>query len=193
MEDISEYDRLSPQLPDLRYGFAIAFCIFINEIIWGVERALHPGSDSAGGLPAALSVMSLIVGSAYYLNCVRAYHYVLTQIEGWKHPITPKRAVRFHFIPIFDLYWSYKWPHEIAKFVNWRMQKRRMSGVLVGTLILLGTAVSDYAATIGLVIIFSAFAYISRCMRDAFAAVAVPRELHVTNNLDANSIIANQS
>ena len=192
MDEISEYDRLSPQLPDLKYGFAIAFCIFINEFIWGMERVMHPGSDSAGGIPAALSVMSLLVGTAYFLNCVRTYHYVLTQVEGWKHPITPKQAVRFHFIPIFDLYWSYKWPHEIARFVNWRMQKRRMSGALVGTLILLGTAISDFSATIGLVIIFSAFAYLSRCMRDAFAAAPVPGELHVTNNLDANSIIANQ-
>jgi hypothetical protein len=126
------------------------------------------------------------------LNCVYAYHYVLTQVEGWQHPITPKMAVRYHFIPFFDLYWNYKWPHEIAKFVNWRMQKRRMSGALVRTLVLLGTVVSFYMLVLGLVIIFSAFAYLSRCLRDAFAAAPVPQELHVMNGMDANSVGAGQ-
>jgi hypothetical protein len=188
----TEYERLSPQLPKLRFGFGLAIFLFINQVIWGTQRALHPGSPSAGGIAAALSVICALVASAYFLNCVYAYHYVLTQVNGWHHSISPKRAVRLHFIPLYDLYWNYRWPHEMAKFVNWRMQKRRMSGALVGTLVLVGTIVSFYVATIGLVIIFSSFAYLSRCLRDAFAAAPVPQELHITNNSDASAMIASQ-
>ncbi|HEY1802744.1 MAG TPA: hypothetical protein VGG46_17590 [Terriglobales bacterium] len=187
-----EYERLSPQLPQLRFGFGLAGLLFIGQIIWATQRVLQPGSDSAGGIAAAFSVICAFVASAYFLNCVYTYHYVLTQVDGWQHPISPKRAVRFHFIPFFDLYWNYKWPHEIAKFVNWRIGRRRMSGVLVGTLVLLGTLVSFYEASLGLIIVFSAFAYLSRCLREAFAAIPVPEELHVTNGLDTTSVSTNQ-
>jgi hypothetical protein len=186
-----EADNLSQQLPKLRFGFGMAIALFILEIVSGTQKELArgtPESQSAGGFAAALTVMGAIVSTAYVLHCISTYHYVLRQVEGWRHPISPKRAVRFHFIPVFNLYWDFKWPKEIATFVNWRMQRRRMSGVLVGALVLLGFLIAGFLdVSIGLVLILSAFAYISRCLRDALAAPAIPRELHVTSGLDAAS------
>lgn len=167
------------------------------ELVWGVQRALanrNIGRDAAGGYAATLAFVAAIVSSAYLLSCISRYHLILGQIEGWHHPISPRRAVRFHFIPLFNFYWSYKWPHEIARFVNWRLQRRRMSGALVGTGVLVGTAVAAFfEGSIGMVIILSTLAYISRCLREAFAATPVPRELYVTNELDATSILKIES
>jgi len=147
---------------------------------------MHPGSKEAGGYAAALSLISALVLLAYTLHCIYTYHYVLAQVEGWEHPITPQRAVRFHFIPIFNLYWNYKWPHEMARFVNWKTQRHRMSGVLAGTTVLIGASVGAlFDSSIGALIILGGFAYVSRCLRDAFAAPPVPRELHATSGLDA--------
>ncbi len=187
----NETNSLSHQLPKLRFGFGMAIAIFVLEIVWGIQRELARGtseSQSAGGYAAALTFMGAIVSTAYLLHCISAYHYVVGNVEGWTHPISPKRAVWCHFLPVFNLYWNFKWPTAIATFVNWKMQSRRMSGVLVGALVLLGFLIARFVdISIGLAVILSAFAYISRCLRDAFAAAPTTSELQVTSGLDAAS------
>jgi hypothetical protein len=181
-----EPNQLSEQLPKLKYGFTTAIVIFLSEVVWGTQRVLSPAPD-AGGYAAAIALIADFAGAAYVLYCISAYHIVLAKVEGWSHPITPKRAVRFHFIPIFNLYWNYKWPYEIARFVNWRMQKHRMSSALAGTVVLLGFLIGIFfGSALGLIAVLSGFAYISRCLRDAFSAPPVPQEMHITNNLDAS-------
>ena len=181
-----------PQLPDLRWGIGIAIGLFVLEVVWGVQQELArgtPDSQSAGGYAAALTFLGAIVSTAYVLSCIAKYHHVVCDAEGWTHPISPRRAVRFHFIPIFNLYWDFKWPKEIARFVNWRTQRHRMSGALVGASVLVGFAVGGFVdVSIGLAVILTAFAYISRCLRDAFASPPVPLELRPTNSLDATSL-----
>ncbi|HSS95863.1 MAG TPA: hypothetical protein VLK33_02470 [Terriglobales bacterium] len=172
----------------MKYGFITAGVIFLSEVVWGTQRVLSR-SPEAGGYAAAIAFIANLVGAAYVLHCISTYHFVLTNVEGWSHPISPKKAVRYHFIPLFNLYWNYKWPYEIARFVNWRMQKHRMSSVLAGTIVLFGFLSSFFlGSSLGLIVILSGFAYISRCLRDAFAAQQVPAEMHVTNNLDASAL-----
>jgi hypothetical protein len=184
----NESEHLSSQLPRLRFGFGLAISIFVLEGVWGIQHELArgtPESRSAGGYAAALTLICAFVSTAYVLHCISTYHYVVGKADGWSHPISPKRAVRFHFIPIFNLYWDFKWPSEMAKFVNWRTQSHRMSGVLVGSLVLAGFLVAGFFdLSIGLMVILSTFAYISRCLRDAFAASPVPAELQITSGLD---------
>lgn len=192
MTDLNASTNTSHQLPNLRWGVGIAIALFGLEMVWGVQTDLARGGpepQSAGGYAAALWFLGAIVSTAYVLSCIADYHYIVCHFEGWSHPISAKRAVRFHFIPIFNLYWDFKWPKEIARFVNWRMQRKRMSGFLVGTLVLLGFVLAGFLdVSVGLSVILSAFAYISRCLRDALAAPAVPAELEMTNGLDATSL-----
>jgi len=189
MTSSGEAGTLSSRLPKLKFGFGIVAFFFICQIVWAVQKTVHPGSSEAGGYAAALTLISAFVLAAYILHCIAAYHYALSNVEGWKHPISPRRAIRFHFIPIFNLYWNYKWPWEVARFVNWRTQRHRMSGVLVGTPVLTGVLVGALLDTsIGALIILSSFAYISRCLRDAFAAPPLPAELHADSGLDAAAL-----
>ncbi len=185
-------ERLSTQLPNLRFGFGLAIVLFVLEIVWGVQQELArgtPEAHSAGGYTAALTLAGAFVSTAYVLHCVSAYHYVVNNVDGWSHPISPKRAVRFHFIPVFNLYWDFKWPREIARFVNWRTQSNRMSGIMVGALVLIGFLIGGFFyVSIGLAVIVSAFAYISRCLRDAFAASPVTPELQALNAVQARTI-----
>ena len=185
---MTDQSQLSERLPKLKYGFITAGVIFLSEVVWGIQRAISHQPE-AGGYAAAITLIAHFFGVAYVLYCISTYHVVLANVEGWSHPISPKQAVRNHFIPIFDLYWNYKWPYEIARFVNWRMQKHRMSSVLAGTIVLCGFLVGLFlGSALGLIAILSGFAYISRCLRDAFAAPQVPQEMHVTNNLDASAL-----
>jgi len=186
MTSEAESARLMAKLPKLKYGFWIAGLFFVSEMVWGAQRELHPYSKSAGGYAAALLMVSSIVATAFSLSCISAYHRIVAEVRGWTHPITPRRAVRFHFIPIFNFYWNFRWPVEIARFVNWRMQRRRMSGVLAGMTLFIGAIVAAFVdGSIGLAVIFSGFAYVSRSLRDALAAPAVPTELYANSGLDA--------
>lgn len=179
------------KLPKLKFGFTLAAIMFISQMVWGAQRALHRYSQEAGGYAAAVSVFGVFFLAAYLLYCIAAYHRIANGVEGWRHPITPTRAVRFHFIPIYNIYWSYRWPRELAKFINWRTQRRRMSGALVGTVILVGTIVGTFFdGSVGGTIILCGFAYVSRCLRDALAAPSVPAESHVTSGLDAAALAA---
>jgi hypothetical protein len=172
-------ERLELELPKLRNGFVLAGILFTLEMVWGALEAGLAGGRSAAGYAAALAVAATLVCTAYLLHCVSAYHHIVNKVEGWSHPISPKRAVRFHFIPVFNLYWNFKWPLEIAKFVNWRLQRSRMSGILAGALVLVGALVAGFIdGSLGMVVVLCAFSYVSRCLREAFAAQAVPPEMH---------------
>lgn len=167
----SDYDRLSGEFPNLRFGVGLAILLCLLEIVWGLQREIAkgtPGAQSAGGYAAALTMIGALVSTAYVLHCIAAYHHIVNDIDGWEHPISPKQAVRFHFIPIFNLYWDFRWPYEIARFVNLRMQRHRMSGVLAGALLLLGFLIGGFFdVSVGLALILFTFAYVARCLRDA--------------------------
>jgi hypothetical protein len=183
---------LSHRLPKLKFGFWLAGLLFFMEFVWGIQRELargSPESRAAGGYAAASVFVAAVVATAFLLHCISVYHRLLSEVEGWTHPITQRRAVWFHFIPIFNIYWNYKWPREIARFVNWRTQHQRMSGMLAGTITLSGFLAAQLVdSSVGLAIILTSFAYISRCLRDAFAAAPVPAELHANSGLDAAAL-----
>jgi hypothetical protein len=187
MNSEGEANVLPAELPNLRFGFGLAIVLFVLEVIWGFQKEIARGTSeahSAGGYAAALTLIGAIVSTAYVLQCISTYHYIANRVEGWDHPISPRRAVRFHFIPVFNLYWDFKWPIEMARFINWRMQRHRMSGVLVGAAVLAGFLIGGFFdVSIGLVVILSAFAYISRCLREAFAAPPVPPGLQMSNSV----------
>ena len=183
--------RLILKLPRLKFGFALVALVIVSQIAWRFQRFLHPYSNEAGGYAAALSVIGELSLAAYFLYCISLYHHAVNGAEGWEHPITAQRAVRFHFIPIFNIYWNYKWPRELARFVNWRTQRRRMSGALVGSVVMVGFLVAAFLdASLGAIIVLCAFAYVSRCLRDAFAAPPVPAESHTTSGMDAATLAA---
>jgi hypothetical protein len=181
----SESARLSAYLPNLKFGFWLAGWLFFCELLWGVQRASDP-SRSAGGYAAALALITSLVAAAFILSCISFYHKIVNGVTGWRHPISQRKAVRYHFIPIFNFYWNFRWPVEIARFVNWRMQRRRMWGLLAGSVVFLGAVVAALIdGSIGLLIVFSGFAYVSRCLRDALAAPAVSVEMYTSTGLDA--------
>jgi len=129
----SEQLGLAQALPKIWIGYALCLATFVAE---GVFVAYHP-ELSAGQLvipPLPLFLLGF-VSFVYWLVCVHQLHVVLAHVPGWRHPVSPARAVWFHFIPVYSLYWLYKWPSEAAGFVNWKLQatavKPRNSGILV--------------------------------------------------------------
>jgi hypothetical protein len=102
---------------------------------------------------------------------VYEYHVVLLQVTAGAYPIKPLRAAWFHLIPIYGLYWVFKWPRELARFVNSRLQAPLMRPDRTGLLVFAAFAaflVLDRG--LGMILLFWTASYLSRCLRYALAA-----------------------
>ncbi|MGB6833791.1 MAG: hypothetical protein WA748_17810 [Candidatus Acidiferrum sp.] len=162
-----------PPLPQLWVGYLLGLATIVAEF---VAASLHPELAKADfAIPPLYLFLIMFVGGVYWLVCVYRYHVVMQHVPGWKHPISPARAVGFHFIPIYNLYWVFKWPQEIARFVNWRfgqpLMKPRMVGLMVFAAFVLRFL---FDPGLGLILLFLAASYVSGCLRRAFALPPIP-------------------
>ena len=113
--------ELTVHLPKIWIGYLLCLATFIDEAIFVTN---HPELVSKQQLvvpPLHLFLLAFVT-FVYGLVCIHKIHVVLSLVPGWNHPISPGQAVWFHFIPIYQFYWLYKWPRECANFVNWRLQ-----------------------------------------------------------------------
>jgi hypothetical protein len=160
-----------PQLPLIWIGYLLGIATIIAEF---VALSLHPDLAKEGGIPPLYLFLVSFVGGVYWLVCVYGYHVVMAQVPGWKHPISPARAVGFHFIPFYNLYWVFKWPREIAKFVNGRLHQPVMKPVAIGLAVLAALILRILDPGFGLLLLFFPMSYLSECLRRAFAAPQNP-------------------
>ena len=114
--------------------------------------------------------------SFYWLYCVKKFHDAIWAVSGYNHDISPSKAVAFHFIPFVNIWWVFRWPSAIAKFVNWRCQAPVMRGWVAGVLMVAAVILGRLFGPLGALALFGAGAYIARHMRRAFAAPDVPEE-----------------
>jgi hypothetical protein len=156
-----------PQLPLIWIGYLLGIATIVAEF---VALSLHPELAKEGGIPPLYLFLVSFVGGVYWLVCVYGYHVVMAQVPGWKHPISPAKAVGFHFIPFYNLYWVFKWPQEIARFVNGRLQQPVMKPVAVGVAVLAALILRILDPGFGLILLFFPMSYLSECLRRAFAA-----------------------
>ena len=165
-----------PPLPQLWVGYLLGLATVVAELIEGSNHASDPPPTDFP-IPNLYLFLLMFVGGVYWLVCVYRYHVVMGHIPGWKHPISPARAVGFHFIPIYNLYWVFKWPQEIARFVNWRFAQPVMKPQMVG-LMVFGAFVMRFLFDpgLGLILLFLAASYVSGCLRRAFALPPMPPE-----------------
>jgi hypothetical protein len=64
-----------------------------------------------------LVILSIAAGWGYWLFCIHRVHDVMAKATNGEHPVAPKRAVWAHVIPVYNLYWVFKWPNEIANSI----------------------------------------------------------------------------
>lgn len=155
-------------LPRLWIGYLLGVATLAAEMV-AVE--LHPELAKGGSLNLPLYLfLALFVGWVYWLVCVYQIHQVMARIPGWRHPISPGRAVGFHFIPLYNLYWVFHWPAEIARFVNVRVRKPLMKPYVVGAAVFAAVLVRLVLEPgLGLILLFIAASYISECLKRALA------------------------
>jgi hypothetical protein len=156
-----------PALPMIWIGYLLGVATIIAEF---VAVSLHPELAKEIGIPPLYLFLVSFVGGVYWFVCIYRYHVILAMVPGWKHPISPARAVGFHFIPFYNLYWVFKWPQEIARFVNFRLRTNMMRPTPVGLAFLGALILRFFDPGFGLLLLFFPLSYVSECMRRALAA-----------------------
>jgi hypothetical protein len=62
--------------------------------------------------------MLSVVGTCYWLFCIHRIHTVLDEYTLAAYPISPRRAIGFYLIPVFEYYWVFYWTRAITKFID---------------------------------------------------------------------------
>lgn len=142
-------------LPAMWLGYVIA-CLFL--IVESLQIIANP---SSAGHITPLNVIVGLAGFVYWFYCIYRIHKFIQVATRGKHPISPGEAVGYSFIPIFNMYWIFKWPNEISKFIAKFNMPVKIPKGLVGLLILMGIVLSRFDTAICLTILFSVGKYLT--------------------------------
>jgi len=158
--------ELIARLPKVWIGYLLSLATLVGEMIAVAE---HPelAKGTEFGVPPLVLFLPSFVALVYWQTCIYRYHVVLANVPGWEHPITPARAVWFHFIPVFNLYWIFRWPYAIAMFVNRSMNAQVMSLWATGVSLLLALVCRVFDPALGTALLFFSCSYISRHLKRA--------------------------
>jgi len=144
-------------LPWVWFGYVFALAFLVAEIL---EVAL----DLTQGFDLVLILIS-ICGWIYWLSCVHRFHKILEELSGGRYPIEPSTAVGYHFIPVYNFIWLFKWPTTLAKYLNERGRVQVVNGNLLGLLLLVSGLLRYLDGAIGLAAIYTVTLYISSKLR----------------------------
>ena len=172
--------ELAQHLPKVWIGYLLCLATFIDEAIF-VSR--HPEIVSGHFFVPPLHLFLLgFLSFVYWLVCIHELHVVLSLVPGWSHPISPARAVWFHFIPVYNLYWLYKWPRECANFVNWRVQGSALQPRNAGLFVLGSYVLSILLGS--LILLFFSLSFVSTWIR---RALTMPPRIPPPDGTSGNS------
>jgi hypothetical protein len=157
---------LIARLPKIWIGYLLAFATLIGELI-AVTRNPELAKGAQFAVPPLEIFLPAFLAAVYWLVCVHRYHAVLAHVPGWQHPITPARAVWFHLIPFFNVYWVFRWPRALAVFVNHRMNAHVMSLWTTGASLFVALVCRVFDPALGTAMLFFMCSYISRHLKRA--------------------------
>lgn len=159
----------SVRFPKIWVGFVLAAIFLAAEVI---EIVLRPSSVHERFSP--WSVLLGLVGLVYWCRCLYSIHKAVFVMADNCYPISPARAVGFGFLPIYNLYWMFKWPSELLDFVRMRSNIKTCEPWAVGLLLLIGAIAGKIDGTVWLVINFSVLAYLTGLLKRSLKANPEP-------------------
>jgi hypothetical protein len=141
-------------LPTLWFGFALALLMIVVEV---GETILQHGESTT-----VLFLILWLSGITYWLVCVYKIHKVLAALACGAYPISSAKAAWFHLIPFYNIYWVFRWPNQLARFLNSRGSEKRMPIGWPGFFLFLGLLVKGLDGGLGLLVMFIVLFYIQR-------------------------------
>ena len=161
-------------MPKLWIGYLLSAASLVGETK-AISR--HPEAFKGTGLivPPLEMFLPVFVTRVYWFVCVYRYHKILAAVPRYVHPISPTKAVGFHFIPVFQIYWIFAWPIAIAKFVNGRARRILMHGWVIGLGMFFAALWSLAEPASGSLMLFTVTAYLAAILKRALTMPAIPR------------------
>ena len=154
----------TPPFPRIWVGYLLGLATFIAEIvaIW-----LHPElTKELFVTPPLYLFLANFISLVYWLVCVYEFHVVLRYVSSGAYPIKPLRAAWFHLIPIYGLYWVYKWSRELARYVNSRLPAPLMKPDRTGLAVFFAFVMFLFLDRgFGMILLFWAASHLSRWLR----------------------------
>lgn len=102
--------RNMTNLPKVWPGFIF---IFVSIVVYFIEIILI--NENFWGL---LSMGVVLWELGYFLVCVRDFHRILNVLSDGQYAISSTQSIGFHLVPFYHIYWIFKWPIELSKFIN---------------------------------------------------------------------------
>ena len=161
--------------PKLWIGYVLAGVTLIGETV-AVSR--NPDLFKSGQfiVPPLEIFLPAFVTRVYWFVCVFQYHKILAAVPNYTHPISPGKAVGFHFIPGYNIYWVFRWPSAIADFVNARLGAPLMRGWVLGVAMFTSILCQTFLdAAFGAALLFLATGYLAAFLKRAVTMPAIPR------------------
>jgi hypothetical protein len=157
-----------PPFPRIWVGYLLGIVTFIAEM---VAIALHPELFKEPlVVPPLYLFLAGFICLVYWIVCAYEFHVILKQATSGAYKISPLRAAWFHVIPFFNLYWVFKWPRELARFVNGRLPVPLMHPDRTGFAVFVAFVIFLFLDRgLGMVLLFWAASRMSRCLRFALA------------------------
>lgn len=157
-----------PRFPRIWVGYLLGVSTIIAEMI---AISLHPElAKEPLIVPPLYLFLANFISLVYWLVCVYEFHVLLIDASSGSYSIKPLRAAWFHLIPIYGLYWVYKWPRELARFVNSRLPAPLMRPERTGVAIFLAFIVFLVLDRgFGMLLLFWAASHLLRCLRLALS------------------------
>jgi hypothetical protein len=164
-----------PRFPRIWVGYLLGVATVVAEMI---AISLHPElAKEPLIVPPLYLFLANFISLVYWLVCVYEFHVLLIYASSGSYPIKPLRAAWFHLIPIYGLYWVYKWPRELARFVNSRLPAALMRPERTGLAVFLAFIVFLLLDRgFGMILLFWAASHLSRCLRLALSVDRRPPE-----------------
>jgi hypothetical protein len=169
-----------PKAPRVWIGYIFALVLLIvglSEIVIETNSRFDPIAFSIG-----------LAGMLYWLFCVQRFHQILNTLTIDGYSISPGKAVGFHFIPFFNLYWIFKWPIELSKFVNKIGKVKMISGAFLGLILLISIFIyRQIDGSIGLVCVYSVGLYINNKIKKTYCRSKTKRtKMRKENKISQN-------
>jgi len=158
----------SLKFPKIWIGYMLGGLYLILEIIVGF---LYPPGKAIVFNPSSFYLLLVtFAGVIYWYVCLYKIHNTLFKITGDNYPITPGRALGFHFLPIYNIYWIFKWPAELARFINSRDASRKLITWLPGLILLMTGLLSRISGSLWLFIDFAIFSFFIKAIKGVVSA-----------------------
>lgn len=147
-------------LPKFWYGILAGAFMLLFEFAILLVNQLN-SNDAAQALNCVWTLVYIGVLIFWYA-CVYRLHKAIQHNLAHHYPITPGKAVGYHFIPLYNLYWIFKWPIEMAKFINSKISSGRIYGWLLGLILFSGFCLISWDVSVGLIVLFSTGFYLTQ-------------------------------